>query len=317
MTITCPKCKTKLNLSDEKVKPEGTRFRCAKCGAALVYKGKGRKEVPDRGEETGAAAQPPPSGEIRATLKGGETDDLPGREERPPEVPPLRAAPESPSLSEEAQSVPPNMGESLPTLKKTVAANETYQVSSAAGGEERKGVPGKAVMAGSAAAVLVLLLVAVFIFSSPETAPKKQPAPVAPAGQEATSQLPAQAASQESPPAVTPAAPPPAAVPAEEMSSSTPEEKAIEMVKRSDVLLKLTSVEAIVNKWTQDNAGKYKVVGWQTKKIDEQKYLVSYTALDGSTPKGFYFVADLQSGVVEDLAHNPELQKKYNVEYAH
>ncbi|MGE5300762.1 MAG: zinc-ribbon domain-containing protein [Acidobacteriota bacterium] len=312
MTITCPKCKARLNLSDEKVKPEGARFKCAKCGAVLVFKGKSRKEVPDRGEETGASVQPPPSGEIRAPLEGGGTDDLTGREELP--GPPLRAAPESPSASEKPPDVPLNMGESLLTLKKTMAAHETDKVSSPAGGEGGKGIPGKAVIAGSAVAVLILLLAAFFIFRSPETAPKKQPAPVSSAGQEAT-QPPAQATSQESPPDVTPAVSPPAAAPAEEMSSATPEEKAIGMVKRSDVLLRMTSVDSIVDKWTQDNAGKYKVVGWQAKKIDEQKYLVSYTALDGSITKGFYFVADLRSGGVEDLAHNPELQKKYNIQY--
>jgi hypothetical protein len=88
------------------------------------------------------------------------------------------------------------------------------------------------------------------------------------------------------------------------------------MVKRSDVLLKMTPVGAIVEKWAQDNAGKYKFEGWKVKKIDEQQYLVSYTAFEGNTPKGFYFVADLQNGTVEDLAHNPELQKKYNIQYA-
>ena len=312
MTITCPKCKTRFNLSDEKVRPERMRFRCARCGAVLVYKGKGQKEVPDRGEETGAAVHPTPSGEIHAPLKRGETDNLPGREERPPEVPPLRTAPESPSVSEKSPGVPSNMGKSLMTLQKTIAAHESDKITTSAGGE---GVPGKAIMAGSAVAVLILLLVGFFIFRSPETAPKKQPAPVPPAGQEA-SQPPAQATSQNSPTDVMPAVSPPTTVPTEEISTSTPEEKAMWMVKRSDVLLKMTSVEAIVNKWTQDNAGKYKVVGWQAKKIDDQKYLVSYTALDGSVPKGFYFVADLQSGGVEDLAHSPELQKKYNIQYA-
>lgn len=315
MTITCPKCKTRLNLSAEKVKPEGTRFRCARCGAVLVYKGKGQKEVPDREEETGAALQPPPSGEIRAPMESGETDGSPGEEERPPKLFPLRASQESPSAGEEATSSFPGKEEPLLTLKKTMAAYETGKFFSPTGGEGRKGVPGKTMIAGSAAAVLVLLFVAVIIFRSPETALKKQPAPVPPAGQE-VSQPPAPAPSQESHPAVTPAAAPPAAVPEEEMASSTPEEKAVGMVKGSDALLKMTSVDSIVNKWTQDNAGKYKVVGWQAKKIDDQQYLVSYTALDGGMPKGFYFVANLQSGVVEDLARNPELQKKYNIQYA-
>ncbi len=88
------------------------------------------------------------------------------------------------------------------------------------------------------------------------------------------------------------------------------------MVKNSDALLKNTPVELIVKKWTEENSGKYKIVGWQAKKVDEQNYLVSYTALEGSAVKGFYFTIDAQSRKVQDLARNPELQKKYNIQYS-
>lgn len=32
MIITCPRCGTKFRLSEDKIKPEGTRFRCSRCG---------------------------------------------------------------------------------------------------------------------------------------------------------------------------------------------------------------------------------------------------------------------------------------------
>ncbi len=88
------------------------------------------------------------------------------------------------------------------------------------------------------------------------------------------------------------------------------------MVKKSDALLKNTPVELIVQKWTNENSGKFKMVGWQAKKVDEQNYLVSYTALEGSAVKGFYFNVDAQNRVVQDLARNPDLQKKYNIQYS-
>jgi predicted Zn finger-like uncharacterized protein len=305
MTITCPKCRAKLKLSDDKARAEGTRVRCSKCGAVLVYKGKARKEVSERGKPPVAAVQPPVSGEIPASQGAAAAEDLSGKE-RAAEIPP--AGGQEPIGT-------PNSGPIPQWPRATMAALEPGSVSSPVGGEGKGRVPGRAVMAGSAVGVLILLVIAVFIFRSPETPPQKQQTTVPQAREETPSQPPVQAPPQESPPGAPPEAPPPAVVPAEVDSSATPEEKAIGMVKRSDVLLKMTSVEAIVDKWTQDNAGKYKVVGWQAKKIDDQQYLVSYTALEGSAPKGFYFVANLQSGTVEDLAHNPELQKKYNIQY--
>lgn len=35
MVIVCPKCKTKLNIPDEKIKPEGSKFKCPKCTVVL------------------------------------------------------------------------------------------------------------------------------------------------------------------------------------------------------------------------------------------------------------------------------------------
>lgn len=38
MVVICPKCKVKLKVADEKIAPEGTRFKCPKCGTVLLVK---------------------------------------------------------------------------------------------------------------------------------------------------------------------------------------------------------------------------------------------------------------------------------------
>ncbi len=40
MVVICPRCKTKLKILDEKISPEGTRFRCPKCSSVLLVKKK-------------------------------------------------------------------------------------------------------------------------------------------------------------------------------------------------------------------------------------------------------------------------------------
>ncbi|MEK7332479.1 MAG: zinc-ribbon domain-containing protein [Nitrospirota bacterium] len=38
MIVGCPKCKTKLKVADEKLTPEGVRFKCPKCSTVLLVK---------------------------------------------------------------------------------------------------------------------------------------------------------------------------------------------------------------------------------------------------------------------------------------
>ncbi len=38
MIVACSKCKMKLKIADEKIAPEGTRFKCPKCAAVLLVK---------------------------------------------------------------------------------------------------------------------------------------------------------------------------------------------------------------------------------------------------------------------------------------
>ncbi len=93
------------------------------------------------------------------------------------------------------------------------------------------------------------------------------------------------------------------------------EENAIGLVKKSHVLDRFSDVETIMNKWTDENSGKFQIIGWKVKKMDEQIYLVSYTASDGLVTKGFYFDIDFSTGAVRHIANHPELQKKYGIQY--
>lgn len=100
------------------------------------------------------------------------------------------------------------------------------------------------------------------------------------------------------------------------LSGEITEEKAIEIVKKSHALYRNTSTEALIKKWSDENAAKFQIIGWNARKMDEEIYLVSYTAMDGAFPKGFYFALDIRTGEVENLENKPELQKKYNIQYS-
>jgi hypothetical protein len=93
------------------------------------------------------------------------------------------------------------------------------------------------------------------------------------------------------------------------------EEKAIEVVKKSRVLNRLVPTDTFMKRWADKNAGTMAIIGWQAKKMDDENYLVSYTARDGEDIKGFYFVLDPLTGSVQNLANNFELQQKYNISY--
>jgi predicted Zn finger-like uncharacterized protein len=311
MTITCPKCKTRLTLPDEKLKPEGTRFRCSKCGTSLFYKGK-RKKAP---QENINEQMPSPSS--------------PSMEE--PDSPSPVFVPASPQMGKEGLS--PTIRADSVDIRPTDAAAEgrklidkqekpqkieatavtSAQYIAPVTDDGQKVFPRKAVLAGAAAGILVFVFAAIFFFYSREkTAQDQTHAPgtdkVLP-----TSSVPVQGTGSlppAGPPEGAPSGPTHGATVAEGLSFPMTEDKAIEAVKRSEALLRRTTVESIVTKWAEENASKYKVVGWQAKKESEQKYLVSFTAMDGETPKGFYFEVDAQSGAVQNLAQNPEFQKK-------
>ena len=313
MTITCPKCKARLTLPEEKLKPEGTRFKCSKCRATLFYRGKGEASQGNTSESE--PLSPPPPGQQPPTSHPTAVSDTQIQQtcESPP---PTEQADTGNIMPAGATAGSRGADEKQEMLKKIESVHETVEQFPSSAAKGGKVAPMKAVLAG-AAVILILGLITMFFFYSQDNAKRDlMHAPTADkgVGMSTPSLQGKEALSQAAPAGSVPVEPPQGGNIAEEPPSSINEEKAIEIVKRSEALLKRTSVDSIVRKWTEETAAKLKVVGWQAKKMAEQKYLVSYTALDGGVPKGFYFELDVQSGIVKDLARNPELQKKYNIQ---
>jgi len=88
---------------------------------------------------------------------------------------------------------------------------------------------------------------------------------------------------------------------------------AIESVKKSHALDRIATVDLLVNKWMQENAGKLRSLGWTAKKMDETIFLVSYTVTDGITSEGLYFDINTETGEIRKVAGNPDLQRKYGI----
>ena len=99
------------------------------------------------------------------------------------------------------------------------------------------------------------------------------------------------------------------------LSPKEAEDKAIELVKKSHVIDRFSDVETIMRKWKDENSDTLQIIGWKAKKMDEQTYLISYTASDGLNTRGFYFDINIQTGNVRHMADYPELQKKYGIQY--
>jgi predicted Zn finger-like uncharacterized protein len=313
MIITCPKCKARLALPDETLKAGRTKFKCSKCGVSLFYKGKQGKKPEDSFSETDSFPPSRPSKEPTSPRIFSEGQKQPAQGKESPAGSKISGDIRS-SAASDASPKPDKQSE---TQKKTETSPDTLTQLSP---EEKKSAPMRVILAG-ASGIIILVIAAMFFFRSADKVPQGQaqsPAKdkvtagarspgVEPVSQEegdenAPVKLPAEDNSPEQPFR---------SIPSSEMN----QEKAIEIVKKSDALLKHTPVDEIIRAWTTQNAGQYKVVGWQARKIDEQKYLVSYTALDGNLTKGFYFDLDVETGVVQDLANDPELQKKYNIQY--
>lgn len=67
MHVSCPKCKARLSVADDKLRPEGTKFKCPKCASVMLVRG-----TPERAEETPAetvAAGPPKKTGAAAPLR--------------------------------------------------------------------------------------------------------------------------------------------------------------------------------------------------------------------------------------------------------
>ncbi|MGE5894257.1 MAG: response regulator [bacterium] len=71
MEVTCPKCRVKLRIPDEKVSQEGSRFKCPKCGAVLLVKKPVKKiQGLDKNKVLLAIAESKVTDEMKSILEG-------------------------------------------------------------------------------------------------------------------------------------------------------------------------------------------------------------------------------------------------------
>lgn len=83
MLVVCPKCKTKLKIPEEKIKPEGTRFKCPKCATKLLIKPPKAKApapaaAPAAAPKPAAAAAPRPAPKPAAAPAAAAPRPAPG-----------------------------------------------------------------------------------------------------------------------------------------------------------------------------------------------------------------------------------------------
>lgn len=327
MKITCPKCKIKLVFPDEKLKPGQTRIKCGKCGAVLVFKRKPAEEAPETPPEDQSVvdeSQTPVQQTSMADTEASRVEPENEVKSMPGDLPAPDDAHAEDVKPAEAGMPAPQAQENKAGSNKTVsmaAATKKHSPTPPAETPNNRST-GKVRLLLAAGGVLIVALALFFIFRSGPGTPKEQAAQRAPVAETPGGQTPPQTSSvegtsqagqsAETVQATASAPPPPASGPP---YYDMTEEKAVEIVKRSDVLFKRTPVDSIVNKWAGDNAARFKIVGWQSKKVDEQKYFVSYTAMEGERTVGFYFEVDAQSGAIKDIGRDPELQKQYNIQY--
>ncbi len=71
--------------------------------------------------------------------------------------------------------------------------------------------------------------------------------------------------------------------------------------------------DRIKQKLEEENSSK--IIGWKAGRADGQTYLVSYTYEKNGKTIGWFF--DVKSGgeIIRDVSSDPELMKKYNVDY--
>lgn len=53
MVVVCPKCKTRLKVDETRLSPEGSRFKCPKCGTVLVVKKPAAAAAPKKALDSG------------------------------------------------------------------------------------------------------------------------------------------------------------------------------------------------------------------------------------------------------------------------
>jgi predicted Zn finger-like uncharacterized protein len=99
MLFACSNCKTRFRISDERIKPEGSKFKCSKCLAILLVKNPTLTKKKEPGVSSSHGMKPgediePSFNKTRLALKPREPDEEEQdtqNEETPPSPPPMRS----------------------------------------------------------------------------------------------------------------------------------------------------------------------------------------------------------------------------------
>lgn len=199
-------------------------------------------------------------------------------------------------------------------IKKINDAHAVFKQINAGTGSSAGKLPLPKIAIGAGAAIVVIAAIIFLVVANRQPA-QQAASPVSPSGPAAASENNATAQSSQAAP-VQPAQQQGTAERASDspdMNADKTPDWAIESVKKSHVLDRSATVDALVNKWTKENADRLKAIGWIARKADEKAYLVSYTATDGVTPTGFYFEINVETGEIRNIAGNAELQQKYGI----
>lgn len=104
----------------------------------------------------------------------------------------------------------------------------------------------------------------------------------------------------------------------------TPEQKALDLVINSHSANKDVPVHRLVENFIREKGDDVKPVGWDVKRIKENRYLVSYkyalhSFIEGIGERGFFFEVDLADNAVTDktieyIEKMPPLTKAYSDE---
>ncbi len=99
MLVVCSQCKTRLKISDQRIKPAGSKFKCSKCGAVLLVRKPSATIKKDKGFNVSDGIKPsedidPTYSQSGLSLKAHESaqeKNETASEETPPSPPPIRS----------------------------------------------------------------------------------------------------------------------------------------------------------------------------------------------------------------------------------
>lgn len=93
----------------------------------------------------------------------------------------------------------------------------------------------------------------------------------------------------------------------------TPEKEAAINLTRNANIFGGVSVDAELRKTLGRTKGYLKIIGWVAEMVNEQTYLVSYSYIDGSGAKGWFFEVNLNGGIVRKVQGDIVLEEKYGL----